>query len=63
MTEGLAGEAKISLTAKGGADRAVPPLPIAQPVRVQLVNGAGVCWEATYDPPAIVNDVGRFKGR
>jgi len=74
LREGLAGVAKIILKAKGanvdmpGED---PPgendLPLRQDtkVTVQLKNnhGGGICWDAEYTSPAIVNDELQFKDR
>jgi hypothetical protein len=48
LRAGAAGKAQIGLKAKGPL-LDTPDLPIASlPIRVQLVNGAGQCWEATY---------------
>ena len=34
------------------------------PIRAQLVNSEGVCWEATYDDRYILkNDAAKFVGR
>ena len=57
---GAAGKAKIGVIEKGGP---VPALPLAQPARVQLVNGMGTCWEATYGAPARKNTSGEFKDK
>jgi predicted acyl esterase len=35
-----------------GAELALPPLPLAQPVAVQLVGNRGGCWGATFSAPA-----------
>ena len=64
---------KISLTAgegakagvKGrGARLAVPSLPLALPVKVQLerTDGAG-CWESSFSGAPLHNGAGRFKAR
>jgi hypothetical protein len=42
---------------------APPALPMAQPVVVQLRNGDGLCWEATFGAPATRNDAGQFKDK
>jgi predicted acyl esterase len=63
LKEGVAAKAKITVSAKGGINPAVPPLPITQPVDVQLVNGAGLCWEATYGAPASVDDTTQFRDK
>lgn len=48
LKAGVAGKAKILLTAKGDSF-AMPTMPILiLPVTVQLVNDQGVCWEAVY---------------
>ncbi len=60
LKEGTAGKAKIVVTEKGGP---VPALPLSQPARVQLVNAAGTCWEATYGAPATKNAPGQFKDK
>jgi hypothetical protein len=39
------------------------PLPASQPVTVQLKNGDGRCWEATYGPPARRNTATDFSDR
>jgi hypothetical protein len=41
----------------------MPPLALAQPVRVQLRNAAGMCWEAQYSAPATRNDAENFKDK
>ena len=62
LKEGAAGKAKIGVVGKGG-NPALPALPLAQPARVQLVNGDGTCWEATYGAPASRNDGTAFKDK
>jgi hypothetical protein len=57
LKEGSDGKARISVVQKGST---IPALPLAEPLRVQLVNGAGTCWEARYSAPAIKDDAGRF---
>jgi hypothetical protein len=57
-----AGKAKIVL--KGQRENLnMPALPLTQPVRVQLVNSLGTCWEATYSAPAAKNDSTTFKDK
>jgi len=47
----VAGKAKI--VAKGkGVNVDMPPLPLVVPVRVQLKNTAGVCWETEFSMPS-----------
>ena len=60
LKAGAAGKAKIGVIEKGGP---VPTLPLAQPARVQLVNGAGICWEAGYGAPALRSDASQFKDK
>jgi hypothetical protein len=63
LKAGAAGKAAIGVVGKGAANPPLPPLPLAQPVTVQLVNGAGSCWQATYSAPARVNDATTFKDK
>jgi len=63
LKAGAAGKAAIGVVGKGGVNPVLPPLPLAQPVTVQLVNGAGTCWQATYSTPARVNDGSTFKDK
>ena len=60
LKEGAAGLAKITVSGKGGINPAIPPLPVTQPVDVQLVNGAGTCWQSTYSAPASRDDSTQF---
>ena len=51
---GATGKAKIQV--KGAKDNLpMPTLPLTLPVRVQLKNSNGVCWEANYSAPAVKN--------
>jgi uncharacterized delta-60 repeat protein len=63
LKPGPDGKAKIVVKGKG-ATLALPTLPIAEPlaVRVQLKNGVGQCWEATYST-ALRNDAGQLKAK
>ncbi|MCC6765600.1 MAG: hypothetical protein IT293_13145 [Deltaproteobacteria bacterium] len=56
------GKAKILLKGRG-ANLALPALPLAQPVRVQLLSSTGVCWEAAFSAPAIRNQPDQFKDK
>jgi hypothetical protein len=48
LKAGPTGKAQIVLKGRG-TDLDMPPLPISDlPIRVQLVNSVGGCWEATY---------------
>ena len=63
LREGLdAGKSKIIVKGKG-LNLDMPPLPLDPPVRVQLRNSAGMCWEACYSAPAIRNQTYQFKDR
>jgi acyl-homoserine lactone acylase PvdQ len=57
-------DGKARVIAKGkGAGLALPSLPLAGfPLRAQLVNADGACWEAGY-PTALRNDTVRFKAK
>jgi len=44
---GTGGRSKVTLKAKGGHVD-MPALPLTVPVRVQLRNSAGACWEASF---------------
>jgi DNA-binding beta-propeller fold protein YncE len=64
LQAGPAGKAQITAKVKGSNIEGVfdEPLgaPLVPPVRMQLVNSAGECWEAVYSTPA-VNDGSFFK--
>ena len=62
LKEGATGKAVIILRGKG-VDLDVPPLPMTQPVRVQLRNTDDVCWEAVYDTPAQKNTASQYKDK
>lgn len=47
LKPGIDGKAQIQASVKGVA-AILPPLPTSLPLRVQL-NGAGLCWETTFD--------------
>ena len=61
LHEGLTdGTARVTTTGRGGS-LALPALPLAPPVVVQVRNTAtGACWEATHPTPS-ANDATRFK--
>ncbi len=62
LKSGPAGKAQITVKGKG-ASLPDPPLPISDlPVTVQLVNGAGQCWTATYGS-SLRNDTQQFKAK
>jgi hypothetical protein len=43
-----------------GAELALPALPLAQPVEVQLVGNRGACWAATFSAPARESTAAEF---
>lgn len=65
LQSGEAGRAAVQLKGKGihlvGRPDPLPLPPLPTPLRVQLQSADGVCWEASYDTPA-VNAFGVFKG-
>jgi hypothetical protein len=47
-----------------GEPLALPTLPIASlPLTVQLANGVGTCWSATFASDVRQNDEGGFKAK
>jgi cysteine-rich repeat protein len=62
LKAGVDGKAKIQI--KGSRDN-LPTLTPAftLPMRVQLRNSSGTCWEATYSAPAIKNVAGSYKDK
>ena len=63
LREGLVdGKAQIQLQGKG-MNIDMPTLPLAQPVRVQIKNSDGVCWETTHSAPASKNDATQFNDK
>ncbi len=62
LKAGSAGKAQILVRGRGNNLQA-PPLSIMNlPVRVQLVNGGGACWEATFSA-TFQNTAERFKAK
>jgi hypothetical protein len=62
LRSGGDGKAKVQAKGKGGL-LSLPALPlVGTPIRAQLVNGDGKCWEATYSNPSR-NDSDRFKAK
>ena len=59
LRSGAAGDARIK-TLLGGGDVGMPTLPLTPPIRAQLLNSEGACWEAVYNAPDL-NDASRFK--
>jgi hypothetical protein len=57
LKEGLVEKAKIIVKGKG-LNLIMPPIPVTQPITVQLSNSDGVCWEAVYSAPATKNQAG-----
>jgi hypothetical protein len=64
LAEGVAGQAKITVTGKGG-NLDLPDLPLAQEstVTAHLVHSGGRCWEAQYSAPAAKNKPNQFKDK
>jgi uncharacterized delta-60 repeat protein len=63
LTAGGDGSAKAVVKAKG-AHLALPALPFALPLRVQLQSTNGNCWEGTFSAAGTsINDTIRFVGR
>ena len=62
LKEGNDGKARVTARGKG-ANLVMPALPLDTKVTVQLVNTAGVCWDAEYSTPAIKNQNTRFRDK
>jgi cysteine-rich repeat protein len=62
LKEGVAGKSQIQVKLKG-ANVDTPDLPLALPVRVQIKNSEGVCWETTHSAPASKNDDVQYKDK
>ena len=60
LKAGDTGKARIGVIEKGATP---PTLPLTPPARVQLVNGAGTCWESSFSAPAAKNGAGQFKDK
>jgi cysteine-rich repeat protein len=61
LKAGEVGKARVSIKGKG-ANLPLPTLGLIPSVTVQLKNGAGVCWGATYTTP-ITNRSDQFKAK
>ena len=46
-----------------GANIDFPGLPLAEPVRVQLKNANGTCWETIHSAPPSKNDGVQYKDK
>ena len=57
------GKAKIMVKGKSGNLGLPPTLSLTQPVTVQIKNNAGICWQATYSAPALVDQPDQFKDK
>lgn len=63
LKQGADGKAQIQLAARGIL-LALPSLgSVTQPVRVQLRNSNGLCWEAVYSAPAAAHTTSIFKDK
>jgi hypothetical protein len=63
LRSGEAGRAKVTVKGQGAnLPVALPPQGLELPVRVQLQNTLGECWEASY-PSASSNDASQFKAK
>ncbi len=63
LKAGAAGRAKIFVKGRG-ASLEVPPLPAAFPLVVQIVNNAGICWQASYPATGVQrNDTLQLKAK
>ena len=64
LKPGLDGKTKVQVKGKG-ANLSLPALPLSQSpaVTVQLKASSGVCWGATYEPPADKNEPDQFKDK
>ena len=63
LRPGPDGKARIEARA-GGAALGLPALPASVPLRVQLRNDAGTCWESTYSADGVRrSDERRFRAR
>ena len=62
---GIDGKAQIQAKAAGDAVLMPPPLSLASPLTVQLVNQtSGLCWSAQYGfPPATKQTATSFKDK
>jgi len=64
VSAGDARDSRIVMKAKGDGLPPLPSLPLALPLRVQLVASTGACWEAEYTSAgATKNDAMQFSGR
>jgi subtilisin family serine protease len=62
LSPGPAGQAKITVSARGSLSSrrpAFPAPPLAPPLRVQLQAGNGQCWEATYSAAGVQRNSAR----
>jgi cysteine-rich repeat protein len=62
LKAGIAGKAQVQV--KGSRDNLLTPtLPLTLPVRVQLQNSLGTCWEANFSAPASKNVPALYKDK
>lgn len=62
LKEGFTTKPRILVKGRGTNIEMLTVPPYAQPVRVQLRNSKGICWEATYSAPG-TNVQGQFKDK
>ena len=62
LKEGVDGKSQIQVKLKGD-NVDMPDLALALPVRVQIKNSAGICWETTHSAPASKNDDLQYKDK
>jgi hypothetical protein len=63
LKAGVAGKAKVLVKGKGES-LALPGMPLALPLRVQVQRAGGQCWEAVYSGTGVVkSDATRFVGK
>jgi hypothetical protein len=62
LKAGVAGKAQIQV--KGSrVNLLTPDLPFVLPVRVQMQNSLGTCWEASFSAPALKNLDPQYKDK
>ena len=62
LKSGIAGKAKIQVKGAGVNLPTLTP-PFGLPIKVQLKNNNGICWEANFSAPATKNIAGSYKDK